>query len=117
MRSRRIQEIGLSLKYVETRTADGRIALRTARDKGRPVIVRLPSKVRVARSARSARGDIYPANTDKENTSGLADAVKRGESINKFRTKFYYRTRTRTLRIADERFVRPGKEKEPRRVQ
>lgn len=36
-------------------------------------------------------------NTDKENTSGRADAVKRGESINKFRTKFYYRTVGRSV--------------------
>lgn len=46
-------------------------ALRIAEDKGWSVIARLPSKVRAV----LLRGDIYPANTDKENTSGRTDAL------------------------------------------
>lgn len=73
-------------------------ARKSPEDKGRPVIMRLPSKVR---GARLARGDIYPTNTDKENAS--ADAAKRGESINKFRAKFYCRLKSRTSDLSKRR--------------
>lgn len=77
------------------------LALRIAEDKGWSVIVRLPSKVR---GGLCSRRYICPANTDKENTSGRTDAVLNGESINKFPTKFYYRSESQ-----DEPFVRGGK--------
>lgn len=89
---------------MEIRMGTAWLAFRIAEDKEWSVIVRLPSKVR---GGLCSRRYICLANTDKENTSGRTDALLNGESINKFPTKFYYRSRIR-FGIADEPFVRGG---------